>query len=105
MNTQELIEKANLQFQKKKLDTSLSTLYDETQHYYSWKHNQDDFETRWNFGLKNIDKEDVEIKISYDKQITTLLVAEFNNVKFKIGGESRFSEFSNTYHIVFFHER
>ena len=97
MNTQELIEKANRQFQEKKLDEFLSAIYDEIKHYYSWKHNQDDFETRWNFGLKNIDREDVDIRITRNKKIDTLLVAEFNNIKFKIGGE-----FDDNYHIVFF---
>jgi len=99
---QELIEKSNQLFKDKKLDVCLSIFYDETQHYYPWSQNQDDFETKWNFGLKNISNEVVDIEISYDTKITDLLVGEFDGVKFKIGGQSKFSEFGNDYYIVLY---
>jgi hypothetical protein len=102
MDTQELIKKANQQFKEKKLDTSLSTIYDETRHYCSWKHNSDDFEVKWNFGLKNISSEMVDIEISSEINIEELLIAEYENTKFKIGGNLVFSELGNFYHIVLF---
>ena len=57
----------------------------ETKHYSAWVKNSAEFEDRYNFGLKNITTEKVEIKISYSEKIDYLTVATYKDKRIKFG--------------------
>jgi hypothetical protein len=82
----ELKEKAKKYVKEKRWDYLLVNAYLETKHFTSWSRRHD-FEEKWNIGLTNISSEIRTLECGYKKnENNEFLVANLNNIKFKIGG-------------------
>ena len=82
----ELKEKARRYVKEKRWDYLLAIAYLETKYFTSWS-KRDDFEEQWNIGLTNISSEIRTLECGYKKnENNEFLVANFNDIKFKIGG-------------------
>jgi hypothetical protein len=82
----ELKEKAKQYVKEKRWDYLLVNAYLETKHFIYWSRRHD-FEEKWNIGLTNISSEIRTLECGYKKnENNEFLVANFNNIKFKIGG-------------------
>jgi hypothetical protein len=82
----ELKEKAKTYAKEKRWDFLLVNAYLETKYFTSWS-KRDDFEEQWNIGLTNISSEMRTLECGYKKnENNEFLVANFNDIKFKIGG-------------------
>jgi hypothetical protein len=84
----ELKEKARTYVKEKRWDYLLVNAYLETKYFTSWsKDDEFDFEENTNFGLTNISSEIRTLECGYKKnENNEFLVANFNDIKFKIGG-------------------
>lgn len=85
------LQKKALQFIKEKgWDSLLVSAFLEVKHYPSWAL-RDDFEEKWNIGVKNVRGETKFLKVGYGGEDVRFCVGEIAGIAFKIGGDLVFS--------------
>lgn len=89
-NNIELKEKAKKYVLENRWDYLLVHAYLNTQYFSSWS-KEDEFEEKWNIGLKNISSEERLLECGYLKETTNFLVASYNDINFKLGGYKKYS--------------
>ena len=85
----DLKEKAKDYLIKNRLDYLLCHMYLSTQYFTSWSE-QEDFGSKWNIGLKNINSETRILECGHLKEPEEFLTANFEEISFKIGGHQNY---------------
>jgi hypothetical protein len=105
MSTEDQKKAENL-FKESGMADNLIKIVLESKHYHAWVLSQDEFNKKWDLGLKNISREEVDVEVNYNTKIKYLTKAthqetniKFGNQRYSINGEDDYL----TYEAVLFY--